>query len=64
MTKFSFMDIDRQVMLNSDKTAICIDYTLKVLGLRIYHKLNSNALPIDVKAVIEDGPKRMGFNKE
>ena len=64
MTKLSFIDIDRKVSLNDSKDAICIDYTFKLLGLRLYHKLNTNALPIDVKAVIEDTPaSSVGFKK-
>ena len=61
--KFKFINIDRFVYLNDNKTAICIDFTLKLLGITLYHKLNSNALPIDVDAVLKDTPKgKVGFN--
>ena len=64
MTKLSFIDIDRKVLLNVRKDAICIVYTFKLLGLRLYHKLNTNALPIDVKAVIEEADTKVGFKKQ
>lgn len=62
MTNFPLTDIDRYVYLTEKKDAICIDYTFKLFGIILYHKRNTNALPVDVDAVLKDTTKtKVGF---
>lgn len=62
MANFPLTNIDRHVYLTESKDAICIDYTFKLFGITLYHKINTNALPVDVDAVLKDTTKtKVGF---